>query len=55
MQELSLIRGENEQLREESNSCRERALQLCGQIEGLWRQLDRERETASQEKIKLQK
>ena len=55
LEELNLIRQENEQLREDTNSSRERCLQLSNQIEALRRQMERERETANHKQIKLQK
>ena len=53
VQEVTLIREENEQLREEVNSGRERILELSNQLEGTRREQERERELCNHSNSKL--
>ncbi|KAI6650252.1 hypothetical protein LOD99_5931 [Oopsacas minuta] len=53
LEELGLIRGENEQLREEANASRDRCIQLSNQLEGVTREFEREREISVNTQSKL--
>ena len=53
VEEVRLIRGENEQLREEVNDGRERILELSNQLEGTQREQERDRGMFNQSNSKL--